>query len=52
MIQLAVPKQNSCQKCVVQLDTRAGERKGFIRLTHGSMLGAAMKVCLNEIKAA
>jgi hypothetical protein len=29
MMQLAVPKQNGCQKCVVQLDTKANERRGF-----------------------
>jgi len=28
MMQLAVPKQNGCQKCVVQLDTKANERRG------------------------
>jgi hypothetical protein len=28
MMQLAVPKQNGCQKCVAQLDTKANERKG------------------------
>jgi hypothetical protein len=26
MMQLAVPKQNGCQKCVVQLDTKANEK--------------------------
>jgi hypothetical protein len=30
MMQLAVPKQNGCQKCVVQLDTKANERRGFL----------------------
>src|SRR5882672_1424436 len=28
MMHLAVPKQNGCQKCVVQLDTKANERRG------------------------
>jgi hypothetical protein len=28
MMQLAVPKQNGFQKCVVQLDTRANEKRG------------------------
>src|SRR6266478_3473299 len=28
MMQWAVPKQNGCQKCVVQLDTKANERRG------------------------
>jgi hypothetical protein len=27
-MQLAVPKQNGCRKCVVQLDTKANERRG------------------------
>jgi hypothetical protein len=27
IMQLAVPKQNGCQKCVAQLDTKANERK-------------------------
>jgi hypothetical protein len=27
IMQLAVPKENGCQKCVVQLDTKANERK-------------------------
>jgi hypothetical protein len=28
MMQLGVPKQNGRQKCVVQLDTKANERRG------------------------
>src|ERR1700737_2401141 len=28
MMQLAVPKQNGCQNCGVQLDTKANERRG------------------------
>jgi hypothetical protein len=40
MMQLAVPKQNGCQKCVVQLDTKANERRGslfqFLRPTQGN----------------
>jgi hypothetical protein len=28
MMQLAVPKQKGCQKCVVRLDTKANERRG------------------------
>jgi hypothetical protein len=28
MMQLAVPKQNGCQKYVAQLDTKANERRG------------------------
>jgi len=28
IMQLAVPEENGCQKCVVQLDTKANERKG------------------------
>jgi hypothetical protein len=28
MMQLALPKQNGCLKCVVQLDTKANERRG------------------------
>jgi hypothetical protein len=30
MMQLAVPKQNGCQKCVVELDTKANERTGSV----------------------
>jgi hypothetical protein len=30
MMQLAVPKQNGCQKRVVQLDTKTNERRGFL----------------------
>jgi len=30
MMQLAVPKQNGCPKSVVQLDTKANERRGFL----------------------
>jgi hypothetical protein len=40
MMQLAVPKQNGCQKCAVQLDTKANERRGslfqFLRPTQGN----------------
>jgi hypothetical protein len=30
MMQLAVPKQNGCSKCVVQLDAKANERRGSL----------------------
>jgi hypothetical protein len=29
MMQLILPKKNGFQKCVVQLDTKANERRGF-----------------------
>src|SRR6185369_119425 len=35
MMQLVVRKQNGCQKCVAQLDTKANERKGSPRFRNG-----------------
>jgi hypothetical protein len=48
MMQLAVPKQNGCQKCVVQLDTKANERRGF-RFPISSPFLRAMLRCLARV---
>jgi hypothetical protein len=57
MMQLALPKQNGCLKCVVQLDTKANERRGsrfpnFFASTQSNscdeFLGEASRRCAGD----